>query len=75
MRCISDGTECCAESHNVALSATEENTIKIKKRRKPNEESGFGVSCHSMASVNSRATQAEGTGLEPATPYGALHFQ
>ena len=24
---------------------------------------------------NSRLTQAEGTGLEPATPFGAPHFQ
>ncbi len=42
-----------------------------KKRRKSNQESDFGVSFHSVA----LATKAEGTGLEPATPYGALHFQ
>ncbi len=38
------------------------NDVAKKKRRKPNQESDFGVSCHSVA----LATKAEGTGPEPA---------
>ena len=66
-RCISGG----AASPNVAQTATRNNQTAKKKRRKSDQESDFGVSCHSVA----LATKAEGTGLEPATPYGALHFQ
>ena len=67
VRCILGG----AASPNVALTATMINDASKKKRRKSNQELDFGVSCHSVA----LATKAEGTGLEPATPYGALHFQ
>ncbi len=66
-RCISGG----AASPNVAQTATAEIEAPKKKRRKSNQESDFGVFCYSVAV----ATKAEGTGLEPATPYGALHFQ
>ncbi len=66
-RCILGG----AASPNVAQTATIKNDVAKKKRRKSNQELDFGVSCHSVA----LATKAEGTGLEPATPYGALHFQ
>jgi hypothetical protein len=67
VRCISGG----AESTNVAQTATTKIEHSKKKRRKSNQESDFGVSCHCLAF----ATRAEGTGIEPATPYGALHFQ
>ena len=66
-RCISGG----AASPNVAQTATKKTEASKKKRRKSDQESDFGASCHSVA----LATKAEGTGLEPATPYGALHFQ
>ncbi len=66
-RCISGG----AESLNVAQTATAKNRAPNKKRRKSNQESDFGVSCHSVA----LATKAEGTGLEPATPCGAIDFE
>ena len=59
----------------MAQTATMENVAVKKKRRKSNQELDFGVSCHSVAQVDFLATKAEGTGLEPATPYGALHFQ
>ena len=71
-RCISGG----AASPNVARTATTKAEASKKKRRKSNQESDFGASCHTVASFFSYwATKAEGTGLEPATPYGALHFQ
>ena len=66
-RCISGG----ADSTNVAQTATTKSEHSKKKRRKSNQESDFGVSCHCLAST----IRAEGTGIEPATPYGALHFQ
>ena len=44
---------------------------QTKKRRKSNEMSDFGVLRQGIADT----LEAEGTGLEPATPYGALHFQ
>ena len=66
-RCILGGVE----SPNVAQTATTKELAINKKRRKSKQVSDFGVSCHIVA----QATEAEGTGLEPATPYGALHFQ
>ncbi len=60
-----------AEGLNVAQDAIVNNGDPNKKRRKSKPESDLGVSCAKVA----QATKAEGTGLEPATPYGALHFQ
>lgn len=67
MRCTSRVIDC----HNGAQSAANAESVETKKRRKSFPGKTYGVSCHDVAN----ATEAEGTGLEPATPYGAHHFQ
>jgi integrase len=66
-RCISG----VVASPNVAQTATNKNCDSNERRRKSKPLADFGVDCHKLAF----ATTAEDTGLEPATPYGALHFQ
>ncbi len=67
-RCILGG----AESPNVAQTATTKELAINRKRRKSNRE----VRLRRLLSLcGSGPLKAEGTGLEPATPYGALHFQ
>ena len=64
MRCISGG----AGSPSLSPTGT---TGSAKNGRKPLQSNGFGLNCRRL----SLAGKAEGTGVEPATPFGAPHFQ
>ena len=63
-RCISGGVG----GHSVSPGDT---TPKGKSGDSQTKTKGIGVKSRSL----SQTVKAEGTGIEPATPYGALHFQ
>ena len=63
-RCISGGVG----GHSVSAGG---NTPKGKSGDSPTKTKGIGIRSRSL----SQTVKAEGTGIEPATPYGALHFQ
>jgi len=63
-RCISGGFG----GHSVSAGGT---TAEGKSGGSPTKTKGIGIKRQSL----SQTDKAEGTGIEPATPYGALHFQ
>ena len=63
-RCIFGGAGGHSESSPEKEASTRDDESPIKTK-------GNGVRCPLL----SQTVKAEGTGIEPATPYGALHFQ
>ncbi len=63
-RCIFGGVE----GHSASVGG---NGHDDQKRIKPSKTEENGIKSPLLSSV----VKAEGTGIEPATPYGALHFQ
>ena len=63
-RCISGGFG----GHSVSAGGT---TPEGKSGDSPTKTKGIGIKRQSL----SQTDKAEGTGIEPATPYRALHFQ
>lgn len=67
MRCNPGVSDC----HNVAEDATKDDPDKPKKSRKPLQAKTYGTDRRNLSQI----AKAEGTGLEPAAPYGVPQFQ
>ncbi len=86
LRCVTQGTRHSREPWAMDCNAVGVGAIERTRRQKENAVSLNR--CQTSASLviawsrrlssrlgETRLREAEGTGLEPATPYGALHFQ